>query len=296
MKAAHPPFEAEPSAADLALSRALEREREKQPELHYEQTDDSDSDRASRRTRSLTALLLLLGLIGGALALIATVLSEDSPALSEGAQSALALIGGAALGIGLGALPTRPRSQPRNIGKRRTVELILKRAVDFSFSCLALFLMAPVLVVIALALKFEDPQSPIIFGRELIGRDGRLFRLLKFRTLRKGAEGVPTLGRLGSLLRAYGLDELPMFVNVLRGEMSLVGPRPISPVERLQTAWWRSPTMRPGVVGPAAVYGVGLSVQERESLDLAYEETWSPLVDTRIVLGTLRFVLSQPKD
>jgi lipopolysaccharide/colanic/teichoic acid biosynthesis glycosyltransferase len=54
--------------------------------------------------------------------------------------------------------------------------------------------------------------------------------------------------------------------------------------------------MRPGVVGPAAVYGAGLSVQERESLDLAYEETWSPLVDTKIVLGTLRFVFAEPKD
>lgn len=125
-----------------------------------------------------------------------------------------------------------------------------------------LVLLAPLLAAIALAVKVDSP-GPVFFRQERVGRHFRRFRLLKFRTMVAGAEGGPALTagddprvtRAGRLLRRFKLDELPQLVNVLRGEMSLVGPRPELPcyVERFRRDYEELLSVRPGLTDPASI-------------------------------------------
>jgi lipopolysaccharide/colanic/teichoic acid biosynthesis glycosyltransferase len=118
-----------------------------------------------------------------------------------------------------------------------------------------------------------------------------IFTLLKFRTFQITPGGALRLGPVGRLLQFTALDELPQLINVVRGDMSLVGPRAIRPLEPIQTAWWTSHSFAPGVTGLAQIEGIGLSIQDREELDMRYEKTWSPLLDLQIVLRTVAAVL-----
>lgn len=177
-----------------------------------------------------------------------------------------------------------------------------KRALDVAVALPVLVLAAPLLACCALAVRLADGPG-VIFRQERVGRDGRRFTLLKFRTLRPADEreaatrwsvaGDQRISAVGRLLRRTSLDELPQLWNVLRGDMSLVGPRPERPhfVERFSTAYpgyalrHRMPT---GLTGLAQVSGLrgDTSIEDRARFDNHYIDTWSPWQDLRIVLRT----------
>ena len=171
---------------------------------------------------------------------------------------------------------------------KRRVDLEL-RALDVIIAGFFLLVLSPLVGLIALAL-LTTSRRPLLYRGERVGRDGRIFQMLKFRTLRRGAEERlgPYLGeelvrrtqgeftRIGSWLKATQLDEIPQFANVLRGDMSLVGPRPIRPVffEELAhelPAYWQRLTVRPGLTGLAQVRrGYETSMAEKLAHDLEY--------------------------
>jgi lipopolysaccharide/colanic/teichoic acid biosynthesis glycosyltransferase len=179
------------------------------------------------------------------------------------------------------------------------LERRLKRALDVAASAGALALGAPVLALAAAAIKLED-GGPVFFRQERIGRDGEPFQILKLRTMVVGAEslgagyaideGDSRITRIGSLLRRTSLDELPELLNVLRGDMSLVGPRPTLryQVEQYTDHQRRRLEVPPGVTGWAQVHGrAALPWPERIELDVWYVDHASLALDARILWRTL---------
>jgi exopolysaccharide biosynthesis polyprenyl glycosylphosphotransferase len=152
---------------------------------------------------------------------------------------------------------------PFRLSACRPIARITKRVLDLVVSCFALTIAAPLMIGAAIAIALESGR-PIFFSQERVGRDGRVFRVLKFRTMRVDAEGAsgpvwasardPRKTRLGSFLRRTSIDELPQILNVLRGEMSLVGPRPERPVfveefRRQLPRYDERHLVRPGITG-----------------------------------------------
>ncbi len=191
-------------------------------------------------------------------------------------------------------------------GLARTV---VKRVVDVAGSLVLLVVAAPVMALTALAIKLESP-GPVLFRQERVGRGGRTFRVLKFRSMRQDAEkdGVarwatardPRITRVGRLIRKTRIDELPQLINVLRGEMSLVGPRPERPtfVEQLKTDirfYDVRHSVKPGLTGWAQIrycYAASLEDSRRKlQFDLYYVKNHSLWLDLRILLETVRVVL-----
>lgn len=179
---------------------------------------------------------------------------------------------------------------------------ILKRLFDLVFSALALLLISPLLAVLALAVKLTS-KGPVFYLQERCGEKGTLFRIIKFRTMADDAEAQgpgwttpddPRRTRIGGFLRAWNLDELPQFFNVLRGEMSVVGPRPERPVyveqfkEEIER-YMRRHLYKPGITGWAQVHGLrgDTSIGDRLTYDLFYLENWSLGLDFKIILKTL---------
>ena len=156
-----------------------------------------------------------------------------------------------------------------------------KRIVDLAFALLACIGFAPVVAVIALAIWVEDRHSPF-FTQTRIGVARRTFRILKFRTMNVGA-----VTRVGRWLRNTGLDELLQFVNVLRGEMSIVGPRPLTAEDIVRLDWstdrhdWRF-AAKPGIAGIAQIVG-GRSARHSARLDRLYLQRQSALLDIWII-------------
>jgi len=177
-----------------------------------------------------------------------------------------------------------------------------KRALDVVGACVALALSAPLLAVAALAIRLEGPGHPI-YRQRRVGRDGVPFDLYKLRTMVSGAEtmgaglivdhGDDRITRVGALLRRTSLDELPNLINVLRGEMSLVGPRPTVQVQvdRYTPRQRHRLHARPGITGWAQVNGrASLPWHERIELDLTYLERASLALDLRILAMSVRMV------
>lgn len=176
----------------------------------------------------------------------------------------------------------------------------LKRAIDITASLILLAALAPLMLLIALAIICESPGGAF-FRQRRAGFHGQEFNVIKFRSMRPGQPGQghatgirdPRLTRLGGFLRRSSLDELPQLFNVLTGEMSLVGPRPlllpsIRPDERVRLA------VRPGITSLAAVSGrQSLTWDERMALDRWYVENWSLCLDMRILWRTLPVALLQ---
>ena len=186
--------------------------------------------------------------------------------------------------------------------------MVVKRACDVVLSALVLVVLSPLMLLIALAVKL-DSRGPALFKQLRAGRRGRPFRILKFRTMCQDAEerisevvslenlsepmfkvrDDPRVTRVGRFLRRTSLDELPQLINVLRGEMSLVGPRPeeVWLVERYgETERFRL-EMRPGLTGPMQVHGRGeLNFQERMAVEREYVENYSLRKDLKILLRT----------
>jgi len=191
---------------------------------------------------------------------------------------------------------------------------ILKRSLDLVFSALAIVAVAPLLLVIAIAIRFDSP-GPVFYISERVGKNGRRFPCFKFRTMVIDAErqqrrmlhlnerdGVlfkiakdPRVTRIGRILRRYSLDELPQFVNVLRGEMSVVGPRPpvASEVQEYSPQQLERLAVLPGITGLWQTQcRHDPSFETYVSLDLAYIENWSVGLDLRIIAQTVRVVLA----
>jgi exopolysaccharide biosynthesis polyprenyl glycosylphosphotransferase len=192
--------------------------------------------------------------------------------------------------------------------------LAFKRASDIVLSLAALILLSPLTLLISVAIKLDSP-GPILFKQVRVGKGGRRFVFHKFRSMRQGAEGErrqlaardevmgatfkirhdPRCTRVGRFLRRTSLDELPQFYNVLRGEMSLVGPRPAIPSEVEQYQEWhrRRLEIPPGITGLWQVSGRSqLTFDEMCLLDIYYLENWSPLLDLKIALKTIPAVLA----
>jgi lipopolysaccharide/colanic/teichoic acid biosynthesis glycosyltransferase len=180
----------------------------------------------------------------------------------------------------------------------------LKRALDLLIGVPAAVLTAPVIGILALAIRLESPGHPI-YTQTRAGKDGARFQIYKLRTMVRGAEftgaglaiqeGDDRITRVGQFLRRYSLDELPNLWNVVRGEMSIVGPRPTLPVQVEQyTERQRGRlTVKPGLTGWAQVNGrASLPWTERIELDLWYVEHRTLALDLRIIARTLSMVLS----
>lgn len=209
----------------------------------------------------------------------------------------------------LGIFPVAPlhRREPRVVG------LFCKRVVDMLFSFLALVLTAPLMLLIATAVKLESP-GPVFYISDRIGKRGRVFPCFKFRTMVDQADKMkkdlnalnerdgilfkvsndPRVTRLGRILRKYSLDELPQFLNVLRGEMSIVGPRPpiACEVEKYELEHFRRLEVLPGLTGLWQVQARhDPSFAKYIALDTAYVENWSFWLDLRILVQTANVVV-----
>jgi len=186
----------------------------------------------------------------------------------------------------------------------------LKRFVDVAIAIVALILLAPVMLLVAMVVRLSEPTGPVFYCQQRVGLFGRLFSIMKFRTMRVDAEsesgavwamkGDPRITPVGRFLRMTRLDELPQIFNVLRGEMSIVGPRPERPefVEQLskEISWYEErENVLPGITGWAQIrYPYGSSVEDsRRKLeyDLFYMKHMSMSLDLQIILRTLRIVL-----
>jgi exopolysaccharide biosynthesis polyprenyl glycosylphosphotransferase len=204
-------------------------------------------------------------------------------------------------------LPLLHVEEPEFTGARR----VLKTAQDVLLCGVGLLLLAPLLALVALAVKL-DSRGPVFFRQTRVGRHGREFTVLKFRSMQLDAEqrlpglrhlndadraGLlfklhedPRVTRVGRVLRRYSLDELPQLLNVLRGEMALVGPRPPLPgeVERYGADVRRRLLVKPGITGLWQVSGRSdLSWEDSVRLDLYYVENWSLALDLQIIAKTL---------
>lgn len=206
---------------------------------------------------------------------------------------------------GLPFLSIRPLALPRS-------SRALKRSVDLAAGTVALVVLAPLMAMIALAIRLDSP-GPVFFLQRRIGRGGQPFPLLKFRTMVNDAEerkdglhhlneavglfkiaGDPRITRVGRLLRRMSLDELPQLLNVLRGEMSIVGPRPLVAEEDRRVQGWhrRRLHLTPGMTGHWQVLGSArIPLEEMVRIDYLYVTNWSLWLDLKIVLRTVPFVL-----
>lgn len=178
--------------------------------------------------------------------------------------------------------------------------LHMKRGMDIVGASVALILLSPVLAWIAIAILITMGR-PIFFRQERPGLHGRAFTILKFRSMRAPRAGEvwyltddARITRLGRFLRATSLDELPELINVLRGDMSLVGPRPLFShyLDHYTDEEHRRHEMRPGITGWAVVNGRNtLQFKERVRLDLWYVDHWSIALDIRILVRTIAQVI-----
>ncbi|MFN2588980.1 MAG: sugar transferase, partial [Actinomycetota bacterium] len=194
---------------------------------------------------------------------------------------------------------------------------VAKRAFDLVVASIALVLASPVMLVAAFAIRLTS-RGPVLFRQQRIGMDGRPFDMLKFRTMvheadpsihQEFVEGIirgdviqdedvklhkltedPRITKVGKILRRLSIDELPQLINVIRGDMSVVGPRPPLPFEVAVYDEWhrRRLEVRPGMTGLWQVSGRSkITFEEMVKLDIHYIETWSPLRDLSIVLRTI---------
>jgi exopolysaccharide biosynthesis polyprenyl glycosylphosphotransferase len=209
--------------------------------------------------------------------------------------------------LGIFPVAALHRREPRVIG------MFCKRVVDTFLSLVALILAAPAMVLIGVAIKMES-HGPVFYVSDRIGKRGRVFPCFKFRTMVNHADKMkkdltalnerdgilfkvandPRVTRLGRFLRKYSLDELPQFLNVLRGEMSIVGPRPpiASEVEKYELEHFRRLEVLPGLTGLWQVQARhDPSFAKYIALDTAYVENWSFWLDLRILVQTASVVV-----
>lgn len=215
----------------------------------------------------------------------------------------------------LTAQSSRHHRVPANINttEQRFLSKFAKRSIDVSISLVAIFLLLPLFVIVAIAIKL-DSSGPVLFCQARRGLNGKPFKILKFRTMtvlengdviQQATRGDARVTRLGSWLRRMSIDELPQLVNVLRGDMSLVGPRPHAVAHddyygKLIENYNARQAVRPGMTGWAQVNGARGETPElsdmrrRIELDLWYIHRWSVWLDLRIVVLTAFQILRNP--
>lgn len=194
---------------------------------------------------------------------------------------------------------------------------VVKQIFDITLASIALVITAPIMLMAAIAVKSDG--GPIFFLQERHGKDGKLFKMIKFRSMKVGSEKLheqlkkqkqkeltnavmfkdpedPRITKVGKFIRKYSIDELPQIFNVLKGDMSLVGPRPPLPseVKEYEKHVHRRLYVKPGITGIWQVSGrSALSWEETVRLDLSYVENWSVVNDILIILKTIRVVLTR---
>ena len=231
-------------------------------------------------------------------------LAEDEAVEIKIYPDAYQLIISSDLTVGdLSGLPLLP---VKNVALDNPINRALKRLLDLLVAWAVLLFGSPIMLLIALLIKLESP-GPVFFVQSRVGLDGGAFPTIKFRTMRLDApdlgnwtiENDPRVTTIGLFLRRYSLDELPQFINVLRGEMSVVGPRPEQPrwvaeFSRNIPRYVRRHKQKAGITGWAQVNGLrgDTSIEERTRYDLYYVENWSLLFDLKIILKTAIGVVS----
>ncbi|PAD22643.1 sugar transferase [Terribacillus saccharophilus] len=203
------------------------------------------------------------------------------------------------------------------VNQRRSY-VLSKRIIDVVLSFIGLILLLPVFLVVGFLIKLEDKNGSVIFRQERVGKDGKTFSMYKFRSMVANAEDLlenlyseneangplfkmredPRVTRVGKFIRKTSLDELPQLINVLKGEMSLVGPRPALPIEVAEYNNYQRQRLKV-VPGLTCYWQVGgrsnLSFEEQINLDLRYIENCSLIVDFNLIIKTFR-VLFGSKD
>ncbi len=179
-------------------------------------------------------------------------------------------------------------------------KIFFKRFIDFMFALLVLIVLSPILLVLIIGLFFANQGKPLFYQKRP-GKRGKLFSIIKFKTMndKKDKNGIllPDVKRittLGSFIRKYSLDEMPQLINVLIGEMSLIGPRPLLveylPLYNIEQS--RRHDVRPGITGWAQVNGRNaISWQQKFELDVWYVDNYSFLFDAKIIFRTLYKVI-----
>ena len=211
----------------------------------------------------------------------------------------------------------------KNFRKKRTINFykLIKKLFDLLFALLFLILLSPLILIIFLLIKFSS-RGPIFFLQKRIGKNNKSFKCIKFRTMHPEADDIlenllsinkkikkefeethkikndPRITNIGNFLRKTSLDELPQLVNVLKGEMSIVGPRPIVSEEKIKYGknFMKVNSVKPGITGLWQISGRNnLSYKKRIYLDLIYTENINFLLDLRIIIRTVGVILF-PKD
>jgi len=182
--------------------------------------------------------------------------------------------------------------------------MLIKEIFDRVVSFIALAILLPLFLVVAILIKLDSP-GPVFFLQDRVGKDGKIFKVFKFRTMTSDApektkgkyidKSNPYVTRVGKILRRTGIDELPQLINVLKGEMSLVGPRPTLPyqVAKYNEHQTKRLLMKPGITSWALIHGRNkLTWPERIEYDVWYVEHWSFWLDIKILFKTVWVVAS----
>jgi len=182
-------------------------------------------------------------------------------------------------------------------------EKYVKRILDFIFAIILLIILLPIMVIAAIAIKIEDPKGPVLFKQKRPGKDAKIFEVYKFRTMRVETEqdGMPLsdmerIAKVGSFLRKTSIDELPQLFNIIRGEMSFIGPRPllVQYLEYYSTEQMRRHEVTPGISGWAQVNGRNaISWEEKFNLDVWYVDHVSLILDLKIFWLTIYNVINR---
>jgi exopolysaccharide biosynthesis polyprenyl glycosylphosphotransferase len=193
------------------------------------------------------------------------------------------------------------------------MQLLLKRIMDIILSLVGLIVLSPLLVIVALVVRFTSP-GPVLFAQERVGMNKRLFKLYKFRSMYMDAEkrrrelehlnemdgpvfkmkNDPRVTPIGRFIRKTSIDELPQLLNVLRGQMSLVGPRPplLAEVDRYEWLYRRRLSIKPGITCLWQISGRNeISFKQWMEMDKAYIDNWSLWLDIKILAKTIPAVL-----
>ena len=188
----------------------------------------------------------------------------------------------------------------------KKVYLCVKRFLDIIFSIILLIVLSPILLIVSIAIKI-DSKGPVIFKQERIGKDGKVFKIYKFRSMVVGAEKIGTgvysekkdsrVTRVGKIIRATSIDELPQLVNILKGEMSFIGPRPVLTYhpwkyEEYSEEQKKRFLLRPGITGLAQINGrKQVDWEKRIKYDVEYVEKVSLWLDIKITFITIYKVI-----
>lgn len=185
--------------------------------------------------------------------------------------------------------------------------MFIKKAIDLLGSIMFLVLLSPLLFVLAVIIKMDD-GGKIFFLQERLGKNGKIFKMYKFRTMKENAPDIrmadgstfnsdddPRVTKIGKFLRKLSLDELPQVINILKGEMSFIGPRPDLPdhIEEYVGNEFDKLLVKPGITGYAQVHGRNdLPWKERFKYDIYYAKNWSLMLDIKIIMDTLKILIT----